>query len=70
MKISQRMKAHRIAVIASDGIGKEVIPAGLQVLKIAAEHGGFQLDFTDVPWGCDYYLRKAGSWTPTGGVSS
>ena len=51
------MKTHRIAVIAGDGIGKEVIPAGIQVLKVAAEHDGFQLDFTDIPWGCDYYLQ-------------
>jgi len=52
------MKTHRIAVIAGDGIGKEVIPAGIQVLKVAAEHDGFRLDFTDIPWGCDYYLEK------------
>jgi tartrate dehydrogenase/decarboxylase/D-malate dehydrogenase len=50
------MKTHKIAVIAGDGIGKEVIPAGIQVLNMAAEHGGFALDFTDIPWGCDYYL--------------
>jgi len=30
------MKTHRIAVIAGDGIGKEVSPAGIQVLKVAA----------------------------------
>jgi tartrate dehydrogenase/decarboxylase/D-malate dehydrogenase len=52
------MKTHRIAVIAGDGIGKEVIPAGIQVLQVAAEHGGFKLDFTNIPWGCDYYLEK------------
>jgi tartrate dehydrogenase/decarboxylase/D-malate dehydrogenase len=52
------MKTHRIAVIAGDGIGKEVIPAGIQVLKTAAAADGFQLDFTDIPWGCDYYLEK------------
>jgi len=52
------MKSYRIAVIAGDGIGKEVIPAGIQVLKVAAAHDGFQLDFTDIPWGCDYYLEK------------
>jgi tartrate dehydrogenase/decarboxylase/D-malate dehydrogenase len=50
------MKNHNIAVIAGDGIGKEVVPAAIQVLKMAAEHGGFALDFTDIPWGCDYYL--------------
>ena len=52
------MKTHRIAVIAGDGIGKEVIPAGIQVLKTAAASDGFQLEFTDIPWGCDYYLEK------------
>jgi tartrate dehydrogenase/decarboxylase / D-malate dehydrogenase len=52
------MKTHRIAVIAGDGIGKEVIPAGIQVLKTAAATDGFQLEFTDIPWGCDYYLEK------------
>jgi tartrate dehydrogenase/decarboxylase/D-malate dehydrogenase len=52
------MKTHRIAVIAGDGIGKEVIPAGIQVLRTAAATDGFQLEFTDIPWGCDYYLEK------------
>jgi len=51
------MKTHRIAVIAGDGIGKEVVPAGIDVLRMAAEQGGFGLDFTDIPWGCDYYLQ-------------
>ena len=37
------MKTYKIAVIAGDGIGKEVIPAGIEVLKIAAEQGGFRL---------------------------
>ncbi len=51
------MKNYRIAVIAGDGIGKEVIPAGIDVLKLAAEQGGFRCEFTQVPWGCDYYLE-------------
>ena len=50
------MKTYRIAVIAGDGIGKEVIPAGVSVLNLAAEHSGFRCEFTDLPWGCDYYL--------------
>jgi tartrate dehydrogenase/decarboxylase/D-malate dehydrogenase len=37
------MKTHRIAVIAGDGIGKEVIPAGINVLNMAADEGGFRL---------------------------
>jgi tartrate dehydrogenase/decarboxylase/D-malate dehydrogenase len=51
------MKTYRIAVIAGDGIGKEVVPAGLDVLRMAAEQSGFGLDLTDIPWGCDYYLQ-------------
>ena len=51
------MKTYRIAVIAGDGIGQEVIPAGIEVMKIAAAQGRFQCEFTDFPWGSDFYLR-------------
>ena len=51
------MKTYRIAVIAGDGIGKEVIPAGMSVLNMAAEQGNFRCEFTELPWGCDYYLQ-------------
>ena len=51
------MNTYKIAVIAGDGIGKEVIPAGLEIITLAAERGGFKLDLTDIPWGCDYYLE-------------
>ena len=46
------MKTYRIAVIAGDGIGKEVIPAGMEVLRVAASQGGFACDFTEFEWGC------------------
>ena len=51
------MRTYRIAVIAGDGIGQEVIPAGIDVLAIAASQGGFRCEFTGFPWGCDFYLR-------------
>jgi tartrate dehydrogenase/decarboxylase/D-malate dehydrogenase len=52
------MKTYKIAVIAGDGIGKEVIPAAIDVLNIAArKQGGFALEFTETGWGCDYYLK-------------
>jgi tartrate dehydrogenase/decarboxylase/D-malate dehydrogenase len=51
------MKSYRIAVIAGDGIGKEVIPAAIDVLQAAASHGQFGCEFTSIPWGCDYYLQ-------------
>jgi tartrate dehydrogenase/decarboxylase/D-malate dehydrogenase len=62
------MKTYRIAVIAGDGIGKEVVPAGIDVLRMAAEQGGFALDLTDIPWGCDYYLQT-GRMMEADGVS-
>jgi tartrate dehydrogenase/decarboxylase/D-malate dehydrogenase len=45
----------RVAVIAGDGIGKEVIPAGLDVVKKAAAACGATIEFVEFPWGCDYY---------------
>ncbi|HXH24244.1 MAG TPA: tartrate dehydrogenase [Vicinamibacterales bacterium] len=60
------MKVYRIAVIAGDGIGKEVIPAGIDVLTMAAEQGGFRCEFTHLPWGCDYYLQTGRMMDPDG----
>jgi tartrate dehydrogenase/decarboxylase/D-malate dehydrogenase len=49
----------RIAVIPGDGIGQEVIPAGLRVLDQLAARSGGDLAFTyeSFPWGCEYYLQ-------------
>jgi tartrate dehydrogenase/decarboxylase/D-malate dehydrogenase len=52
------MKTYRIAVIAGDGIGKEVIPAGIEVMKMAASQDDFRCEFSEFPWGCDFYLRS------------
>jgi len=53
------MMTHKIAVIAGDGIGPEVLAEGVKVLKAVAEvDGSFRFDFTDFPWGCEYYLRE------------
>jgi len=52
------MKTYRIAVIAGDGIGPEVIAEGKKVLSGVAElDGGFRVEYTDFPWGCEYYLK-------------
>jgi len=48
--------AHNIAVIAGDGIGKEVIPAGMAAIEAASRRAGVDVHFTELPWGCDYYL--------------
>src|SRR5690242_20371583 len=52
------MRQYRIAAIPADGIGKEVIAAGLEVLAaLAARDGGFRLDVEHFPWGSDYYRQ-------------
>src|SRR5690242_20320602 len=49
---------HRIAVIAGDGIGQEVMPEGLRVLEAACRQFGLDLEFTAFDWAhCDYYLQ-------------
>jgi tartrate dehydrogenase/decarboxylase/D-malate dehydrogenase len=50
-------RTYRIAVLAGDGIGQEVLPAGVEALTLAAQDHDFGLTFTDFPWGCEYYLR-------------
>ena len=50
-------RTHRIAVIAGDGIGKEVVPAGLAAIEAATRGTGVTLAVTDLPWGCDYYTH-------------
>jgi len=52
------MREYRIAAIPGDGIGGEVIPAGLEVLQaLAARDGGFRLAVEEFPWGSAYYKR-------------
>jgi tartrate dehydrogenase/decarboxylase/D-malate dehydrogenase len=51
------MTTHRIAVIAGDGIGKEVVRAGMTVLEALTRGSSVTLDFSELPWGCEYYLR-------------
>jgi len=49
---------YQIAVIAGDGIGKEVVPAGCKVLSSVEEvSGAFHLHFEAFPWGTEYYLK-------------
>jgi tartrate dehydrogenase/decarboxylase / D-malate dehydrogenase len=49
---------HRIAVIAGDGIGTEVMPEGLRVLDAAARRFGIGLQFDHFDFSsCDYYSR-------------
>jgi tartrate dehydrogenase/decarboxylase/D-malate dehydrogenase len=49
--------ASKVAVIAGDGIGQEVIPAAIEVLERATPVDA-SLRFTEFPWGCEFYRRN------------
>ncbi len=62
------MRHHKIAAIPGDGIGKEVIPAGLAVLRALEKRSGdFELHVDEFPWGSDYY-RQSGRMMPEDGL--
>jgi len=61
------VKTYRIASIPADGIGPEVIAAGLQALEaLARRDGGFTFDVTAFDWGSDRY-KKTGTLMPEDG---
>jgi tartrate dehydrogenase/decarboxylase/D-malate dehydrogenase len=61
------MKTYRVALLPGDGIGKEVIPAAVQVLDAAAQE--FSLAYEPFEWGCEYYLRN-GRMMPEDGLEA
>ena len=62
------MRTYRIAAIPGDGIGGEVIAAGLAALDaLASRDGGFRLDVTGFDWGSDHY-RRHGAMMPADGL--
>ena len=64
------MKTYNIATIPGDGIGKEVVPAGQEVLAaLAASSNAFQFSFENFDWGGDYY-RQHGVMMPADGLDA
>lgn len=61
------MSKYKIAVVPGDGIGKEIVPAGLEVLKAASKKYGFSLACDFYEWGAGYYL-KHGQFMPDDGL--
>ena len=57
--------SHRIAVIPGDGVGKEVVPEGIKVMRAL----GLPLDFDELPWGCDFHART-GRMMPEDGLAT
>ncbi|HVX47246.1 MAG TPA: tartrate dehydrogenase [Mycobacteriales bacterium] len=61
------MKTHRIAVIAGDGIGREVVPAAIECLDAVAGIYDLHFDWQHLEWGSDYY-RAHGRMLPVDGL--
>ena len=63
-------RSYRIAVIPGDGIGQEVIPEGVKVLRaIERREPDLHFRFESFPWGCEYYLRE-GRMLPMDGLDT
>ena len=68
--ISQDPHEYSIACIPADGIGPEVISAGVEVLKtLSSSSGSFKLKFQDYDWSSETY-KKTGQYIPEGGLES
>ena len=64
------MKTYKIATIPGDGIGKEVVPAGQQVLEaLASASSSFKFEFENFDWGGDYF-REHGVMMPDDGLNA
>jgi tartrate dehydrogenase/decarboxylase/D-malate dehydrogenase len=61
------MNTYKIAVIAGDGIGKEVVPEGIRVLNAAAQRFGMNLKYIHFDWSCETYF-KTGKMMPDDGL--
>ncbi len=63
------MKPYRIAVIAGDGIGTEVVPEGLRVLEAVGARFDISFSFDELDWGCDRF-QQTGRFMPEDGMES
>lgn len=60
-------RQHRIAVIAGDGIGQEVMPEGVRVLEAAGRRFGISFLRNELDWSCDLF-RRTGRMMPEDGL--
>ena len=60
-------KTYRVAVIAGDGIGREVVPEGIAAMEAAARRYGFGFEWKEFDWSCETYA-KTGRMMPEDGI--
>ena len=61
-------KTHKIAVIAGDGIGKEVMPEGLRAMEAAGKRFGIAFEWDYLDWSCERY-HATGEMMPKDGLA-
>jgi tartrate dehydrogenase/decarboxylase/D-malate dehydrogenase len=61
-----RADRYSIAALPGDGIGKEVMPAAIEVVDLVAKFQGFTVDWTTYPWSCEYYHQHGVMMPPDG----
>ena len=61
------MTTYRIAVIAGDGIGQEVMPEGMRALEAAGAVAGLSFEWTQFDWSCEVYANT-GRMMPEDGL--
>ena len=61
--VANRNNQYKVAVIAGDGIGKEVMPEGVRVVEAAADRFGVGSSSQHFDWSSDNY-DKIGKWMP------
>jgi tartrate dehydrogenase/decarboxylase/D-malate dehydrogenase len=61
------MRSFNIAVVAGDGIGKEVVPEGIRVLEAAGRRFEFKFAWHEFDWSCEQYINT-GTMMPADGL--
>lgn len=61
------MNHYQIAIVPGDGIGKEIVPAGLKVLESVSQKHGFTFETKEFPYGAGYY-QSTGAFLPSDGL--
>jgi tartrate dehydrogenase/decarboxylase / D-malate dehydrogenase len=60
---------YTLSVIPGDGVGREVIPEGLRVIRRVGDvTGRFSVVTRDFPWSCEHYVRT-GTMMPVDGLA-
>lgn len=63
------MNSYKIAVVPGDGIGNEIVPEGLRVIKAVADKHKFLIETEEFDWGAGYYLKN-NKFLPDNGIET